>query len=194
MKPVLVLYATREGHTRHIGEYLASAVRARGLSADLMDAAKIPPEFSFDAYNAAILTASVHREQHEKEMVQFVKRHVPELERIPTAFLSVSLSEAGVEDREAPPDRRAQAASDVQRIIDAFLAETGWHPTRIQAVAGALLYTQYNFLLRFVMKWIARQAGGDTDTSRDFEYTDWKALDHLVDEFLLTIPAGAHAS
>jgi menaquinone-dependent protoporphyrinogen oxidase len=56
-------------------------------------------------------------------------------------------------------ERRAQAAADVERWIDAFLAETGWHPAKIKAVAGALLYSKYNFLLRFVMKRISRQAG-----------------------------------
>jgi hypothetical protein len=40
------------------------------------------------------------------------------LERIPTAFLSVSLSEADAEDTSAPPERRAQAAADVERMID----------------------------------------------------------------------------
>ncbi len=28
-----------------------------------------------------------------------------------------------------------------------------------------------------------RQAAGDTDTSRDYEYTDWVALDRFVEEF-----------
>jgi menaquinone-dependent protoporphyrinogen IX oxidase len=28
-----------------------------------------------------------------------------------------------------------------------------------------------------------KRAGGDIDTSRDYEYTDWVALDHFVEEF-----------
>lgn len=60
--------------------------------------------------------------------------------------------------------------------------ETGWHPTRVKPVAGALLYTKYGLLLRFVMKLIAKRAGGATDTSRDHKYTDWVALDRFVDE------------
>ena len=30
------------------------------------------------------------------------------------------------------------------------------------------------------MKRIACKAGGDTDTSRDYDYTNWAALDRLV--------------
>ena len=44
------------------------------------------------------------------------------------------------------------------------------------------MYSKYNFLVRFFMRRIAQKEGGDTDTSRDYEYTDWEALDRLVDE------------
>ncbi|HME08669.1 MAG TPA: flavodoxin domain-containing protein [Bryobacteraceae bacterium] len=186
MKPVLVLYATRQGHTRHVAEYVAKAVQARGVPADVVDSAHIPSGFALGAHSAAILVASVHLGRHEPEMTRFVKLHLAELESIPAAFLSVSLSEAGAEDVSAPSERREQAASDVKRMIDTFLSETGWHPARIKAVAGALLYTKYNFLLRLVMKRIARQAGGAIDTSNDREYTDWTALDQFVDELVRT--------
>jgi menaquinone-dependent protoporphyrinogen IX oxidase len=32
------------------------------------------------------------------------------------------------------------------------------------------------------MRRIARKAGADTDTSRDYEYTDWAAVDALVEK------------
>jgi len=187
MEPILVLYATHQGQTQRIAEHMADSVRAHGLLADVVNAAHIPEGLSLDVYSAAIVAASVHLGRHEKEIVRFVKDHVKDLERIPTAFLSVSLSEAGAEDATAPPENRARAAADATRMIDAFLAETGWHPSSIKAVAGALLYTKYNFLLRFVMKRISHQAGGTTDTSKDHEYTDWGALDKLVDEFVALV-------
>src|SRR5262249_10815010 len=99
-----------------------------------------------------------------------------------TVFLSVSLSEAGAEDAGAPPEKRAAAAVTVEQMIQRFLTETGWHPQRIKAVAGALMYSRYNRLVRFVMKRIAKASGGSTDTSMDHEYTDWAALNRLVDE------------
>jgi len=190
-KSIVVIYATREGQTQRIAEHMAAAIRARGLTANVVNAGLLPSGFSFDAYSAAIVAASVHRQRHEQETIDFVKAYLTELERIPSVFLSVSLTEAGVEDKNAPPERRARAQTDVRHMIDAFLAETGWHPERIQAVAGALRYTKYNFLLRFVMKQIAKRAGGSTDTSRDHEYTDWAALDRLVDEITDKVSAGS---
>jgi menaquinone-dependent protoporphyrinogen oxidase len=50
-------------------------------------------------------------------------------------------------------------------------------------VAGALPYSKYNFFIRFIMRRIAAQAGGDVDTSRDYEYTDWGAVDRFASQF-----------
>jgi menaquinone-dependent protoporphyrinogen oxidase len=181
MKPYLVLYATRHGQTQRIAEHVAAVLRAGGLDADVR-AASARGQLDLADYQAAIVAASVHLGKHEREVVTFVKDHRAELERMPTAFLSVSLSEAGAEDASSPPERRAKAAADANAMIDAFLQKTGWHPVRVKPVAGALRYTKYNFLVRFVMKRIAKQNGSSTDTSRDHEFTDWAALDRFLNE------------
>ena len=38
------------------------------------------------------------------------------------------------------------------------------------------------------MRLIAKREGAATDTSRDYEYTDWAALDRFVNELVDTIP------
>jgi menaquinone-dependent protoporphyrinogen oxidase len=189
MKPFLALYATREGHTRRITEHIAATLRARGFDVDVHNLAELtaPPELG--RYTGAILAASVHMGRHERELSDYVKAHRAELESLPTAFLSVSMSEAGAENTAASAAQRAQATASVQQTIDAFFEETGWHPARVKPVAGALLYTQYGLLTRFIMKLIAKHEGVATDTSRDYEYTDWAALDHFVNELVDTIPA-----
>jgi menaquinone-dependent protoporphyrinogen oxidase len=106
-----------------------------------------------------------------------------ELQATPTAFLSVSLSQAGVERPNTTTGEHARFLADVQQVLNRFFRETNWYPQHVKAVAGALLYTRYNFLLRFVMKQISRKAGGPNDTTRDHEYTDWAALDRFVAEF-----------
>jgi menaquinone-dependent protoporphyrinogen oxidase len=190
-KAILVLYATREGHTRRIAEHIAATLRARDYISEVREVSTFREPFSPDAYAAAILAASVHTGKHEKEMVAFVRGHREALERMPTAFLSVSLSEATVEDETQPPSMRAQADAGVRKTLDAFFDATGWHPQRAKAVAGALLYMKYGVLVRFVMKMIAKRAGHATDTSRNYVYTDWRALDRFVDE--ITAPLATEA-
>lgn len=189
MKHYVVLYATREGQTRKIAEHVAAHIRSHGNLTDMIDVGNLPPGFKLDEYGGAVLTASIHCGRHEPEMVRFVKENVPALERIDAGFLSVSLSEAGAEDISAPAAARASSAADAQRMIDDFLAETGWRPAHTAPVAGALMYTHYSFLTRFVMKRIARKAGASTDTSRDHEFTDWRGLDRMIDGQIPCAPA-----
>lgn len=177
-----VLYATREGHTKKIAERIAADLRARGATVAVFDVRTHPvPDWS--RYSVACLAASVHIGHHEREMIAFAKMHREALARLGAAFVSVTLSEAGAEDRRKPEAERRAAAEDAQRMIDVFVKETGWQPEHALPVAGALAYSRYNFLVRFLMKRIARKAGAPTDTSRDYEFTDWPALDRFVEEF-----------
>jgi menaquinone-dependent protoporphyrinogen oxidase len=147
--------------------------------------------FDCSGYSAAILAASVHLGRHEREMAAFVKRHRDELTRLPSAFLSVSLSAAGAEDDKASSQQRAESAADVDRMLSAFFHETGWLPDRILPVAGALRYTKYGLLLRWIMMRKARKAGASTDTSRDHALTDWEGLDRFIRAFLDMLPQPA---
>ncbi len=172
-------------HGRYgIAEHIGDAARARGFEADVVRAAELPAGFSLTAYSKAVVAASVHGGRHEKEIVDFVKRYVSELDGMPAAFISMSLSQAGAEDAAASPEQRAKAAAEVDHMMWRFLTETRWHPSKIKAVAGALMYSKYNFILRWVMKRVAKAAGASTDTSRDHEFTDWLALDRFLDNFL----------
>jgi menaquinone-dependent protoporphyrinogen oxidase len=38
------------------------------------------------------------------------------------------------------------------------------------------MYSKYSWPLKWLMKRIAKQAGEDTDTARDYEYTDWQQV------------------
>lgn len=192
MKPILIVYATREGHTRHIAEHLREALNARGLSAEAFDArAADVPDLS--QYSAAILAASLHMGQHEKEMARFIERERAALEQLPSAFLSVSLSATGAQDERRPSEYRASVTRELEKISNELFEKTGWHPARHAFVAGALMYTKYNVLVRWVMKRIARKEGASTDTTRDHVYTDWDALDRFVEEFLRTLEPVAAA-
>lgn len=177
-----VFFATREGQTKQIAEHVAADLRAKGFDVDVVDVRR-PIPFSLKNYRAAVLAASVHGGNHEAEMIRFVKEHRAILQQMMTAFLSVTLSEAGVERKTATPAEHAKFVEDVNAMLSRFFNETKWAPTQVKPVAGALRYSRYNFLVRFVMKSIAKKAGAATDTSRDYVYTDWASLDEFVQGF-----------
>jgi menaquinone-dependent protoporphyrinogen oxidase len=182
MKPIAVPYATREGHTRRIAERITTRLRKRGLNVCIHNVRSLA-DFTVRRHEAALLAASVHAGKHEREMVNFVKQHRRELDTLPTAFLSVTLRQAGVESPGSTPQQHTRYVADVNKVLDLFFKQTGWHPGHVKPVAGALLYSKYNRLVRFLMKRIAKKAGTGTDTFRDYDYTDWAALDGFADEF-----------
>jgi menaquinone-dependent protoporphyrinogen oxidase len=181
MKPALVLYATREGHAAHIADHIACSLRAAGQPTEAFDVKKFGV-FDFTSHSKVILIASVHAGKHEPEMVKLVTKYRRELDQLPSAFLSVSLTEAMAESASAPAEQRAEATRRVNAMMEDFFQESGWHPSHVKAVAGALPYSKLNFVVRFVVKQIAKRSGGDTDTSRDYEYTDWPELDRFIEQ------------
>jgi menaquinone-dependent protoporphyrinogen oxidase len=183
---VVIFFATREGHTCRVAEHIADALHDRGVAVDLFDVRELHTAIDWAAYRTACVAASVHVGRHEPEMVAFVRQYRPELERLSAAFISVTLSQVSAQDVHAPADRRRTAAADVQHMIDQFVRETGWQPAHVLPVAGALMYRRYNPLIRFVMKRIARKAGAPTDSSRNYEFTDWPGIDRFVEGVLLS--------
>ena len=172
MNRVLVVYATNEGHTRMIAESIGDTLRLSGVDADVIDAADADP--SPAGYGGVIVAASVHAGRHQRAIEHWVRAHARELTERPSAFVSSCLSIIN-------PSPKALA--DLDAMMTRFIKTTGWMPARVKHVAGALLYTRYNFFKRWLMKRIVSQHGGDTDTSKDYDYTDWQDVKRFTEEF-----------
>ena len=145
MKPVLLLYGARQGQARRIAERLADILARHGCRCHLQDAAQCGPVFPIADYEGSVVVASVHLGRHEKEIIEFVKQQRAAMELKPSAFVSISLSQATAENASADQSQRARGAADAGAMIDSFLQQTGWRPDRVKAVAGALRYSKYNW-------------------------------------------------
>ena len=174
MTHILIIYGTTDGHTRKIVQVLAEDLRANLCCVDTLDAAGKLWRLSPDGYDGVIVAASVHIGDYQRTVARWVRAHAPMLNTMPTAFLSVCL---------AVLEKDPTAHREIARIMNRFLTRCGWRPAITKLVAGALPYTRYGWLKRQMMKRIAAKAGGDTDTTRDFEYTDWIDLRHFAEEF-----------
>ena len=171
---VLIAYGTSEGHTAEIAEYLAGVIRDQGYAAFLVDIRLGAPAPA--GYDAVIIGASVHMGKHQTCVRDFVRRNLPALERLPSAFFSVSLAALDTTDA----GRRA-----VQGYVDRFVQDTGWHPGKVALFAGALPYRKYGLFKRCMMRRIASSKGSpDTDTSRDYTYTEWADVKRFAEDFL----------
>lgn len=172
MRRILVLYGTNEGHTEMIANAIGNTLTTSGFDVDVIQAGTVDPSPS--AFDGIIVAASVHGGRYQKAIVNWVRANRDGLATKPAAFVSSCL---------AIVSRRPEAIAEVDKIIARFVAETGWTPAITKRVAGALLYTKYNFFMRWIMKRIVKEQGGDTDTSRDYDYTDWNDLRQFAAEF-----------
>jgi len=184
MQPILVAYATTEGHTRKVAEFIADRLRVRGHRVDLVDVATPAAQAVTAAYQAAFIGGSVHNHRHQSAMLHFAKSNRAWLGALPVALFSISLSAL---------DRDMNSRIDALRMADDFIDESGLKPLLTRCIAGALKYTQYDYMKRLIMRLIAQQKGRSVDTSKDTEYTDWDDVEAFVDEFLrlARIPGGA---
>ncbi|MDQ2051012.1 flavodoxin domain-containing protein [Natronolimnohabitans sp. A-GB9] len=174
MARVLVCYATSEGQTATIAERIGDVLATDGHDTDLVHAKHPPSGLDPGEYDGVVVGASIHMGSHQTAIDQFVRDHRTTLNRCPSAFFSVSLTAAHPD----PADREP-----VREILEDFLEETGWDPDTTLLVGGALKYSEYGLLKRFLMRRVVGKEGGDTDTSRDYEYTDWEEVEAFAHDF-----------
>ena len=179
----LVVYATNHGHTAKIVERLSAAMRAEGLEVDLREVAHAA-DAKPGRYDVVVVAGSVHQQHHQKEVAAWVTDRREALADVASLFISVSLTV--VEDSE-------ESRSVTQRCIDDFCEQTGWTPGRIEPIAGALQYREYDFFTRQLMRLLMKKMGHPTDTSHDYDYTDWDAVDRLGRELAHSVKA-AHGA
>lgn len=165
----LILYATTEGQTHKIARFVADRLQELGHEATLADLNNDPP--APEGYDLVIAGASIHIMKYQAAAAHYLKQHAAELNKVKSAFLSVSLTAAG--DNQDSWD-------ELETITDHFLKFTKWQPTKVLQVAGALKYTKYDFFKKIVMRMISEKEGRTADTDQDHEYTDWVALTGFI--------------
>ena len=172
MTKIMIGYGTTEGQTARIADQLADGMRSHGFEVDAVDLTQ-SSNVQLDGYEAVIVGGSIHMGKHQEEVADFVRKNRAALERLPSAFFSVSLAAHG-------------DMANAEAYVTNFEQQTGWHPTKVGLFSGSLLYRQYGFLKRYMMKRIVRDKPGilSTDTSRDHTYTDWDQVKRFAEDFL----------
>jgi len=171
MANLLILYATMEGQTGRIAERISERLRAAGHRVTALRAREEQPLPELAAFDTVIVGASVHYGHHPAYFARALRRQRQALQARPSVFFSVSLSADG------PGANRPAAA----RYVRKYLRRIGWQPRATAAFGGALRYSEYAWWKRELVRLFVRVAGGDTDISRDYEYTDWEAVAKFAD-------------
>jgi menaquinone-dependent protoporphyrinogen oxidase len=171
MVSFLLVYATGEGQTTKVATRIADALAERGHETTTVELDKGEPDVGITAHDAVLVGASIHVGKHQNAVRQFVETHREAIEEKPTAFFQLSLSSATEE-----------GAEEAAGYADDLFETTDWHPDRIGLFGGALRFSEYGLLTRFMMKRIVKENLPDVDTSTDTEFTDWDDVDAFAND------------
>jgi menaquinone-dependent protoporphyrinogen oxidase len=165
----LIVYHSGEGQTAKISERVAARLRDDGHEVEVSAVEHAPAP---DVFDVIVAGDSIRLQHHSRQLRRYLSDNAASLEQKPMALFQVSMTSATADE-----EHTAQA----RKLVDALIEDTGLAPDVVALFAGALAYTQYGWFTKRVMRWISRREGGDTDTSRDYEYTDWEAVDAFAD-------------
>lgn len=161
MSRILITYGSRTESTRQIASFMEHIIQAGrpNVEVDVLSVKEIHDyPIHWSRYDAAIIGTATRLAKPLPEVVQFVRDHVAELRKIPTAYFIVSLTL-----REDTPENRAT----VRKYLDPLVAVHP--PVEIGMFAGRFDPALVEQPLRFFA------THGKTDLPRG-DFRNWDAI------------------
>lgn len=159
MKKIFI-YSSSNGQSLKICETLNEEKESLILNIDRLNSVNL------DNFDQIIIGASVKYGDHNKKIYNFVKNNKILLKRKKTVFFSVNAT-ARKSEKNKP---------NTNPYIIKFLKKTNWKPDHIGVFAGKIDFPNYNFLEKYIIKFIMWITNGPTDTTKTYEFTDWDAV------------------
>ena len=172
MAKALFLYSSREGQTKKILHYIEEQLTE--FECEIVDL-HTATDIDFSHYEKVLIGASIRYGHLNKKLYQFIAKNQSQLEGNKVAFFCVNLTARKEEQGKDTPEGSA--------YIKTFLNKSPWQPKLIGVFAGALYYPRYNWFDRTMIKFIMSMTGGETDTSKEVEYTNWEKVAIFADKF-----------
>ena len=151
----LILYSSHDGQTKKIAEFMAQYLEGEVVVSPLTEELDLP------FFDRVIIGASIRYGHFNKQLYHFVERHHELLNAKSAVFFGVNLT-ARKEGKDTP---------EGNVYVRKFLQRIKWTPEKVGVFAGALLYPRYKWIDRVMIQLIMKITGGETDTTKEIEYT-----------------------
>lgn len=168
----LLLYSSREGQTRKIIERIAAQLAP--FECDIQDLHTVG-DIDWAAYDKVLIGASIRYGRLNKKLYQFIERNLTQLQRADAAFFCVNLT--------ARKEDQGKDTPQGSVYVQTFLKKSPWQPDVIGVFAGALYYPRYRWFDKMMIRLIMTMTGGETDTSKEVEYTNWEKVTQFAKKF-----------
>ncbi|WP_047049474.1 menaquinone-dependent protoporphyrinogen IX dehydrogenase [Vibrio mexicanus] len=168
----LLLYSSREGQTKKILEFIDKELS--DYQCDLVDLHQITA-VDWDSYDKVLIGASIRYGHLNKLLYKFISANLSQLQSNKVAFFCVNLTARKEDQGKDTPEGSA--------YIKTFLKKSPWQPPLIGVFAGALYYPRYKWFDRVMIRFIMSMTGGETDTTKEVEYTNWEKVSLFAKKF-----------
>ena len=170
MSNILIIYSTTDGHTKMICERIKNFL-IDGNFVELVSLENIK-KIDLYGFEKIIIGASIRYGKHSKELYKFINLNKNILDQKKNAFFSVNVV--------ARKKEKNSAATNP--YINKFLKKSKWKPNKISVFAGKVDYPNYNFLDKYIIKFIMFITKGPTDITQSYDFTDWSKVDEFSEE------------
>ena len=165
MDKTLITYSTVDGQTKRISEKLAKLA-----THSWVDVLPISNQINLDSYKTIIIGASIRYGKYRKEVYSFVEDNIQILNMKENAFFSVNVVARKPE----------KSTPNTNPYLKKFLSNIKWEPNNLGVFAGKIEYPKYKFIDKYAIKFIMWITKGPTDTSKTYEFTNWKAVEDFA--------------
>lgn len=162
----LILYSSQDGQTKKIAKFIAEHIENCYVYPITEKA------INFNAFDRIIIGASIRYGHFNKGLYKLIENQTALLNTKPTAFFGVNLT-ARKEGKNSP---------ETNMYVRKFLQRIQWRPTLSAVFAGALLYPRYNWFDRIMIQFIMKLTGGETDATKEIEYTNWATVKEFAEQ------------
>lgn len=165
MKKSLITYSTVDGQTKEICKRISNL--SNNTFVEVLPISEVK---NIDQYETIVIGASIRYGKYRKEVFEFIDNNIKQIENKDNAFFSVNVV-ARKEEKSSP---------ETNPYVIKFLNKINWVPKKIGVFAGKIDYPSYKFFDKYAIKFIMWITNGPTDTSKTFEFTDWKKVEEFT--------------
>ena len=135
-----------------------------------IDILPISPLINLDNYKTVVIGASIRYGKHRNEIYDFIKNNLNLLNEVNNGFFSVNVVARKPE----------KSTPETNPYVIKFLNKIDWEPKNIGVFAGKIDYPKYKLIDKCAIKFIMWITKGPTDTTKTYEFTDWKAVENFA--------------
>ena len=178
MKKTAVIYSSTDGHTVKICEKIIETIKHESIIS--LSSIEEADSLDLESFDFILVGASIRYGNHKANLFSFIKNNLESLNKKDTAFFNVN-AVARKEDKNTPA---------TNPYLIKFLKKVAWKPSLLEVFAGKISYPKYHFFDKHMIRFIMWMSKGPTDSSKVFEFTDWKKVESfgkkVLNDFLKT--------